>query len=94
MSSLTLYYKTQSQRIHLRRNPIPKIRVWWSGTTATNMAITLTPKAATTKTVMLQIDPDLYVRIKTIAKQHNMAAAVAMRQILEQGINEIESNLG
>jgi predicted DNA-binding protein len=58
------------------------------------MAITLTPKAATTKTVMLQIDPDLYVRIKTVAKQHNMAAAVAMRQILEQGIDEIEANLG
>lgn len=58
------------------------------------MAITLTRKAETTKTVMLQIDPDLYVRIKAVAKQHNMAAAVAMREILQQGIEEIEANLG
>ncbi len=55
------------------------------------MAISLTSKAATTKTVMLQIDPDLYARIKVAAKQHNIAASAAMRQILEQGITEIEA---
>ncbi len=55
------------------------------------MAISLTSKAATTKTVMLQIDPDLYARIKAAAKQHNIAASAAMRQILEQGITEIEA---
>jgi predicted DNA-binding protein len=58
------------------------------------MAIQLTAKAATTKTVMLQIDPDLYVRIKGAAKHYNIAASVAMRQILEQGIEEIEANIG
>ena len=58
------------------------------------MAIQLTAKASTTKTVMLQIDPDLYARIKAAAKQHNIAASAAMRQILEQGINEIEANVG
>ena len=57
------------------------------------MAIQLTAKAATTKTVMLQIDPDLYVRIKGAAKHYNIPASVAMRQILEQGIEEIEANL-
>ena len=56
------------------------------------MAISLTSKAATTKTVMLQIDPDLYARIKVAAKQHNIAASAAMRQILEQGITEIEAS--
>ena len=55
------------------------------------MAISLTSKAATTKTVMLQIDPDLYARIKVAAKQNNIAASAAMRQILEQGITEIEA---
>jgi len=55
------------------------------------MAISLTSKATTTKTVMLQIDPDLYARIKVAAKQHNIAASAAMRQILEQGITEIEA---
>ena len=55
------------------------------------MAISLTSKASTTKTVMLQIHPDLYARIKTAAKQHNIAASAAMRQILEQGISEIEA---
>ena len=55
------------------------------------MAISLTSKASTTKTVMLQIDPDLYARIKVAAKQHNIAASAAMRQILEQGIAEIEA---
>ncbi len=55
------------------------------------MAISLTSKASTTKTVMLQIDPDLYARIKVAAKQHNIAASAAMRQILEQGITEIEA---
>ncbi len=55
------------------------------------MAISLTSKASTTKTVMLQIDPDLYARIKAAAKQHNIAASAAMRQILEQGITEIEA---
>ena len=54
------------------------------------MAIQLTAKASTLKTVMLQLDPELYARIKTVAKQHNMPAAVAMRQILEQGIEEVE----
>jgi antitoxin component of RelBE/YafQ-DinJ toxin-antitoxin module len=58
------------------------------------MAIQLTPKAATTKTVMLQIDPDLYGRIKVAAKHYNMPASVAMRQMLEQAIQEIEANLG
>ena len=55
------------------------------------MAISLTSKASTTKTVMLQIDPDLYARIKVAAKQHNIAASAAMRQILEQDITEIEA---
>jgi plasmid stability protein len=55
------------------------------------MAISLTSKATSTKTVMLQIDPDLYARIKVAAKQHNIAASAAMRQILEQGITEIEA---
>ena len=55
------------------------------------MAISLTSKVATTKTVMLQIDPDLYARIKVAAKQHNIAASAAMRQILEQDITEIEA---
>jgi predicted DNA-binding protein len=54
------------------------------------MAIQLTTKASTTKTVMLQIDPDLYARIKAQAKRHNIAASAAMRQILEQGITEVE----
>ena len=58
------------------------------------MAIQLTAKASATKTVMLQIDPDLYARIKAAAKQHNIAASAAMRQILEQGITEIEANIG
>ena len=55
------------------------------------MAIQLTTKAATTKTVMLQIDPDLYARIKVQAKRHNIATSAAMRQILEQGITEVEA---
>jgi len=42
---------------------------------------------------MLQLDPELYNRIKFVAKQHNMAAAVAMRQILEQGIEQVEANV-
>ena len=58
------------------------------------MAIQLTAKASAAKTVMLQIDPDLYARIKAAAKQHNIAASAAMRQILEQGIEEIEANVG
>ena len=58
------------------------------------MAIQLTAKASATKTVMLQIDPDLYARIKAAAKQHNIAASAAMRQILEQGIEQIEANVG
>jgi predicted DNA-binding protein len=58
------------------------------------MAIQLTAKATSTKTVMLQIDPDLYARIKAAAKQHNLPASAAMRQILEQGITEIEANVG
>jgi len=57
------------------------------------MAISLTSKATSTKTVMLQIDPDLYARIKTVAKQHNLPASAAMRQILEQGIQEIEASV-
>jgi predicted DNA-binding protein len=56
------------------------------------MAIQLTAKASTLKTVMLQIEPDLYARIKAAAKQHNLPAAAAMRQILEQGIQEVEAN--
>ena len=56
------------------------------------MAIQLTTKASSLKTVMLQLDPGLYARIKAAAKQHNIAAAVAMRQILEQGIEEVEAN--
>lgn len=55
------------------------------------MAITLNAKASTTKTVMLQLDPELYQRIKSAAKQHNLPAAVAMRQILEQGIEQVEA---
>ena len=58
------------------------------------MAIQLTAKASTLKTVMLQLDPELYTRIKTVAKKHNLPAAVAMRQILEQGIEQIEANVG
>ena len=58
------------------------------------MAIQLTAKTSTSKTVMLQIDPDLYARIKTAAKQHNLPASAAMRQILEQGIEQIEANVG
>jgi len=58
------------------------------------MAIQLTAKASSTKTVMLQLDQELYARIQVAAKQHNLAAAAAMRQILEQGINEIEANVG
>ena len=57
------------------------------------MAISLTAKASSTKTVMLQLDPELYVRIKSAAKRYNMPAAVAMRQILEQGIDEVEANI-
>ena len=57
------------------------------------MAIQLTAKASSTKTVMLQLDQDLYDRIKSAAKEHKLAASVAMRQILEQGITEIESNV-
>ena len=57
------------------------------------MAISLTSKATSTKTVMLQIDPDLYARIKAAAKQHNLPASAAMRQILEQGIQEIEASV-
>jgi predicted DNA-binding protein len=57
------------------------------------MAIQLTAKASSTKTVMLQIDPDLYARIKSAAKHYNIAASAAMRQILEQGIEEIEANI-
>ncbi len=56
------------------------------------MAIQLTAKASTLKTVMLQIDPDLYIRITAAANKHNLPAAVAMRQILEQGIEEVEAN--
>ena len=58
------------------------------------MAIQLTAKASSTKTVMLQIDPDLYARIKAAAKHYNIAASAAMRQILEQGIEEVEAHLG
>ena len=58
------------------------------------MAIQLTAKTSTSKTVMLQIDPDLYARIKAAAKQHNLPASAAMRQILEQGIEQIEANVG
>jgi len=43
---------------------------------------------------MLQIDVDLYNRIKSAAKHYNIAASVAMRQILEQGIEEVEAHLG
>jgi predicted DNA-binding protein len=57
------------------------------------MAISLTAKASTTKTVMLQLDPEVYARIKHAAKHFNIPAAVAMRQILEQGINEVEANI-
>ena len=57
------------------------------------MAIQLTAKASSTKTVMLQIDPDLYGRIKSAAKHYNIPAAVAMRQILEQAIDEVEANM-
>ncbi len=57
------------------------------------MAISLTAKASSLKTVMLQLDPDLYVRIKSAAKHYNIPAAVAMRQILEQGIDEVEANI-
>ena len=58
------------------------------------MAIQLTAKASSTKPVMLQIDPDLYARIKAAAKQYNLPASAAMRQILEQGIEQIEANVG
>ena len=58
------------------------------------MAIQLTAKASSTKTVMLQIDPDLYARIKAAAKQYYLPASAAMRQILEQGIEQIEANVG
>jgi predicted DNA-binding protein len=58
------------------------------------MAIQLTAKASSTKTVMLQIDPDLYARIKSAAKQYNLPASAAIRQILEQGIEQIEANVG
>lgn len=54
------------------------------------MPITLKAKAQSTKTVMLQIDPALHQRIKSIAKDHNMSAAAVMRQILEQGIQQVE----
>jgi len=57
------------------------------------MAIQLTAKASSTKTVMLQLDPELYVRIKAAAKHYNIAASAAMRQILEQGIDEVEANI-
>ena len=56
------------------------------------MAIQLTAKASKLKTVMLQLDPGLYTRIKAVAAQYNMPAAVAMREILEQGIEEVEAN--
>jgi predicted DNA-binding protein len=55
------------------------------------MAIKLTAKPSSSKTVMLQLDPELYNRIKFSAKQHNMSAAAAMRQILEQGIEQVEA---
>lgn len=55
------------------------------------MAISLTSKASTTKTVMLQMDTEVYARIKLAAKQHNIPASAAIRQILEQGITEIEA---
>ena len=55
------------------------------------MAIKLTAKPSSSKTVMLQLDPDLYNRIKFTAKQHNMTAVAAMRQILEQGIEQVEA---
>ena len=58
------------------------------------MAIQLTAKATSTKTVMLQIDQDLHARIKAAAKHHNIAVSAAMRQILEQGISEVEANVG
>ncbi len=58
------------------------------------MAIQLTAKANSTKTVMLHLDPDLYVRIKSAAKHYNLPAAVAMRQILEQAMDEVEANIG
>ena len=58
------------------------------------MAIQLTAKASSTKSVMLKLDADLYARIKVAAQQHNMATSAAMREILEQGITEIEANVG
>ncbi len=58
------------------------------------MAIQLTAKASSTKTVMLQLDQDLYARIKSAAKEHKLPASAAIRQILEQGITEIEANVG
>ncbi len=56
------------------------------------MAIQLTAKGSSQKTVMLQLDVAIYERIKAAAKKHNLPAAVAMRQILEQGIEEVEAN--
>jgi plasmid stability protein len=58
------------------------------------MAIQLTAKASSTKSVMLKLDADLYARIKVAAQQHNMATSAAMREILKQGITEIEANVG
>ena len=76
----------------MRRTPTPKKLVWYPGTKLVPMAIQLTAKASSLKTVMLQLEPDLYNRIKSAAKHHNLPAAVAMRQILEQGIEEVEAN--
>jgi predicted DNA-binding protein len=56
------------------------------------MAIQLTARASKPKAVMLKLDPALYTRIKAVAAQYNMPAAVAMRKILEQGIEEVEAN--
>jgi predicted DNA-binding protein len=55
------------------------------------MAIKLTAKPSSSKTVMLQLDPELYNRIKFTAKQHKITASAAMRQILEQGIEQVEA---
>lgn len=56
------------------------------------MAISLTAKSKSSKTVMLHLSPELYARIQNAAKRHKLPAAVAMRQMLEQAIDEIESN--
>ena len=57
------------------------------------MSIQLTATGRNDKTVMLQITPELHDRIKAAAKHYKTPAAAAMRQILEQGINEVEANI-